>query len=98
VKKKTGISIFAMAVFGSCLVATYYYNRKKIQFRIDKVNIALDDYVSKKENSYNPQSGFVEFFDKNHLREAYNRYEEYLDLGLKKDDAFKSVIEDKRNK
>lgn len=97
-KKKTGISIFAMAVFGSCLVATYYYNRKKIQFRIDKVNIALDDYVSKKENSYNPQSGFVEFFDKNHLREAYNRYEEYLDLGLKKDDAFKSVIEDKRNK
>lgn len=97
-KKKIGISIFAVAVFSSCLVATYHYNRKKIQSRIDELNIALDDYVSKKENSYNPQSSFVEFFDKNNLREAYSRYEKYLDLGLKKDDAFKSVVEDKRNK
>lgn len=97
-KKKTGISIFVMSVFGSCLAATYYYNRKKIQFRIDQLNIALDDYALKKENSYNPQSSFVEFFDKDRLREAYSRYEKYLDLGLKKDDAFKSVVEDKRNK
>ncbi len=97
-KKKIGISIFVTAVFSSCLAVTYYYNRKKILSRIDQLNLAVDDYVSRKENSYNPQSSFVEFFDKDHLREAYNRYEKYLDLGLKKEDAFKSVVQDKRNK
>lgn len=96
-KKKIGISIFVTTVFSFCLATTYYYNRKKIQSRIDKLNLVLDDFVSNEKNQYNPQSSFIEFFDKNHLEEAYNRYEKYLDLGLKKEDAFKFIVEDKRN-
>lgn len=100
-KMKTGISIF-VAVTG---IGFVLMQRKK---RIDQINfdLATNNFFSKSskkisdyltEDNYKLSNSFIEFFDKNSIKEAYNRYEKYLDLGLSKDDAFKCVVEDDRN-
>ena len=100
-KMKTGISIFVVvAGVGFALI-----QRKK---RIDQINfdLATNNFFSKSsktisdyltEDNHKLSNSFIEFFDKNSIKEAYSRYEKYLDLGLSKDDAFKCVVEDDRN-
>ena len=55
-------------------------------------NAIYKEYIE--ENlQYKPQTRFIEFFDKSELQEAYHLYEGYLDMGLDKESAFKTVIE-----
>lgn len=101
-KMKTGISI-CITVVG---IGFLFAQRKK---KIDQINfdLATNNFFSKNakkisdyktKDNYKVSNSFIEFFDKNSIKEAYNRYEKYLDLGLSKDDAFKCVVEDDRNK
>jgi hypothetical protein len=93
---KTGISI-GVAVIGTALGIYYWQDKKKKdQIRFDEMT---NNYFAKasKRISHNPENSFIEFFNKDSIKEAYDRYEKYLDLGLKKDDAFKAVVEDDRN-
>lgn len=101
-KMKTGISIFVAAAGISFLLI----QRKK---RINKINfdLATNNFFSKPpktmwqdladNSTHHSATAFIEFFDKDSIKEAYSRYEKYLDLGLSKDDAFKCVVEDDRN-
>ena len=91
-KMKIGISIIVVAAC-SYLV----YNQKR-RVKIDYFNNVSEEYFKEYAKEYNPQSSFIEFFDKENIKEAFSRYDQYLDLGLNKEDAFKSVVEDKRNK
>ena len=92
-KTKIGISIFMTAVATAAVM--FFLERKRINNQI-KFDLDTNNYFSKPYD-YNPANSFVEFFEKDSLKEAYSRYEKYLDLGLNKDDAFKSVVEDDRN-
>jgi hypothetical protein len=90
-KMKIGISI---AVVAACFYFAYGQKRKKMI----ETNFFTDERLFEATKIYNPQSSFIEFFDKENIKEAFSRYDKYLDLGLNKEDAFKSVVEDKRNK
>lgn len=48
--------------------------------------------------NYNPCNSFIEHYDTKNLREAYSKYQKYLDFGMSKDNAFKSVVENKFKK
>lgn len=95
-KMKTGISIVAvLAVAAGTWIFFNEKNKKKNQF-----NYITNESLNKifdKDLKIHSEAAFSEFFNKNSIKEAYNRYEKYLDLGLKKDDAFKAVVEDDRN-
>jgi hypothetical protein len=91
-KMKTGISIVAVAAVG-----IYIAYGKKRKIKNNYFNNFSENYFKEYSNKYNPQSSFIEFFDKDSLKEAYGRYDKYLDLGLNKTDAFKAVVEDDRN-
>jgi hypothetical protein len=91
-KMKIGISI-VVAVACSYLV---YSQKRKVRYNY--FNDVSENYFKEYAKDYNPQSSFIEFFDKENIKEAFSRYDKYLDLGLNKEDAFKSVVEDKRNK
>ena len=91
-KMKIGISIIVVA---ACSYLVYSQKRKA---RYNYFNDISEDYFKEYPQGYNPQSSFIEFFDKENIKEAFSRYDKYLDLGLNKEDAFKSVVEDKRNK
>lgn len=92
--KKIGYS--ALFICTAAATCAYYISRKRIDFQ-NKLNYFTDEKLFEANKIYNPKSTFIEFFDKKNVEEAYNRYEEYVDLGLNKDDAFKAVVEDDRN-
>ena len=91
-KMKIGISIVALAA------CSYLVYSKKRRVKYNYFNDISENYFKEYLKEYNPQSSFIEFFDKENIKEAFSRYDKYLDLGLNKEDAFKSVVEDKRNK
>lgn len=79
------LSAFLAGVATSVL---YYAKKNKILF---------DNVVINETKNFDPSGSFIEFFDKDSIKEAYSRYEKYIDLGLNKHDAFKAVVEDDRN-
>lgn len=64
-------------------------------FIVKKKNFNYPD--SNKQSNFDPSISFIEFFEKDAIKEAHHRYEKYIDLGLNKEDAFKAVVEDNRN-
>jgi hypothetical protein len=91
-KMKIGISIVAAAAL------SYLVYSQKRKGTYNYFNDVSENYFKEYPKEYNPQSSFIEFFGKENIKEAFSRYDKYLDLGLNKEDAFKSVVEDKRNK
>ncbi|GEM_PF-3181403 len=85
------------AVFYLCLGVGFYLGLKHYAQRM--INDELNDEFAEKyqEDNFKPNNALIEFFESDKIIEAYSRYEEYLDLGLNKQDAFKAVVEDKRN-
>lgn len=92
--KKIGYS--TLFICAGAAMCAYYISKKRIDFQ-NKLKYFTDEKLFETTKMYNPKSTFIEFFDKKNVEEAYNRYEEYVDLGLNKDDAFKAVVEDDRN-
>ena len=101
-KMKTGINIIVIAA--SVAAGIYIGKNKNRKTEYNHIGgFDIDDKFTKAPKririteEYNPSNSFIEFFSKNNLKEAYSRYDKYLDLGLNKDDAFKAVVEDDRN-
>lgn len=95
--KKIGYSALFTCI--AAAMCAYYVSRKRIDFQ-NKLNYFSQDDLVKSINKnpvVNPEYKFLEFFEKKNIKEAYSRYEEYLDLGLANEDAFKAVVEDGRN-
>jgi hypothetical protein len=85
--KKIGYS--ALFICTGAAMCAYYISRKRIDFQ-NKLNYFTEEKLFEATKIYNPKSTFIEFFDKKNV-------EEYIDLGLNKDYAFKAVVEDDRN-
>lgn len=96
-KTKIGYSIFALSAGLAVGIAFALRQQRKQQVESNLIADKVFNSVISRENPFAKEYKFLEFFDKNNIKEAYSRYEKYMDLGLKEQDAFKAVVEDKRN-
>jgi hypothetical protein len=87
--KTTGFRYLAATV----LVATSFY----IFWKRNKKTVEKFNLFSSTKN-YKPYNSFIEHFESKNINEAYDKYKKYLEFGMNKDNAFKSVIENKITK
>lgn len=92
--KTTGIKYISIAAAVG-LSFYLFWRRNKNTFNSTLITKpAQYDFFSKEEN-YKPYNSFIEFFDSAKIEEAYDKYKKYIDFGMNRDNAFKSVIENR---
>lgn len=82
-----GISLYLFWKRNKQILLPFQSQKKK------SINFKFSDIPE----NYKPHNSFIEFFDSKNIENAYSKYREYLDFGMDKDNAFKSVVENQIN-
>lgn len=79
--KKNGETLLLMSIASILIYVVYKTNKSRDSFKEEA------DY-------YQMSNRFIEFFDKETIQEAYNKYAGYVDMGISPQSAFEMTIDE----